>query len=100
MPPPVLDSFGRQIGEPPLDEWEARSGVALALEKISPMLPTDQIEELFSFYVPHALGDRSPEVRTHMRDAALATVTAHGKVLHRCIDLTILDLHETMQLLH
>nr|XP_022338883.1 eIF-2-alpha kinase activator GCN1-like [Crassostrea virginica] len=79
MPPPVLDSFGRQIGEPPLDEWEARSGVALALEKISPMLPTDQIEELFSFYVPHALGDRSPEVRTHMRDAALATVTAHGK---------------------
>uniref|UniRef100_A0A8W8K250 TOG domain-containing protein n=2 Tax=Magallana gigas TaxID=29159 RepID=A0A8W8K250_MAGGI len=79
MPPPILDSFGRQVGEPPLDEWEARSGVALALEKISPLLPADQIEELFSFYVPHALGDRSAEVRTHMRDAALATVTAHGK---------------------
>lgn len=80
MPPPILDSFGRLVEDQPLDQWEARSGVALALEKISPLLPSEQINEVFSFFVPKSLGDRHVEVRTHMRLAALAAVNEHGKV--------------------
>ncbi|XP_060079689.1 stalled ribosome sensor GCN1-like [Ylistrum balloti] len=79
MPPPKLDNFGRLVEDQPQDEWQARSGVAAALKAMSPLLPSDQIIELFSFYVPKALGDRIPEVRSHMRDAALAAINDHGK---------------------
>jgi hypothetical protein len=82
MAPPVLDNFGRLVEEQPPDDWPARSGIAIALNKLSPLLPEDQIVALFSFYVPTALGDRSPEVRSHMRDAALAAINVHGKVRH------------------
>ncbi|XP_069136043.1 stalled ribosome sensor GCN1-like [Argopecten irradians] len=79
LPPPKLDSFGRLVEDQPQDEWQARSGVAAALKAMSPLIPSDQIIELFSFYVPNALGDRIPEVRSHMRDAALAAINVHGK---------------------
>ena len=62
------------------DQWPARSGVALALAQIAPLLPEGEIGTLFAFFVPKALGDRSAEVRSHMREAALAVINAHGKV--------------------
>ena len=80
LPPPELDTFGRVIGEPPPDNFQSRSGIAYAMECIAPLVPQDQIEELFSFYVPDALGDRSPEVRSRMREAALSAINTHGKV--------------------
>ncbi|KAL3857310.1 hypothetical protein ACJMK2_011991 [Sinanodonta woodiana] len=79
LPPPVLDEFGRVISDVPLDMWEARSGIALALGKISPILPQEQLLPLFHFYIPKGLGDRNAEVRTHMREAALAAINDHGK---------------------
>ncbi|CAK8692590.1 unnamed protein product [Clavelina lepadiformis] len=79
QPPPVLDQLGRVISESPPDEYQARIGVAFCLSKISPLLPEDQIESLFSFFVPDALGDRHPEVRSKMLDAALQAVNDHGK---------------------
>lgn len=75
-----LDPLGRKIEEQSPDQWTSRSGVALALADLAPLLPQDQIRPLFDFFVPTALGDRSPEVRSHMRDAALATINSHGKV--------------------
>ena len=80
IPPPVLDAFGRPVGDDAPDQWPARSGIALALDSLSPLLSSEQIAELFKFYVPKALGDRSPEVRTRMRDAALNAINTHGQV--------------------
>ena len=80
MPPPELDTFGRVIGEPPPDNWQSRSGIAFAMECIAPLVPQDQIQELFSFFVPDALGDRAPEVRTRMREAALSVINTHEMV--------------------
>ncbi|PVD31523.1 hypothetical protein C0Q70_06936 [Pomacea canaliculata] len=79
LPPVQLDPLGRKIEEQSPDQWTSRSGVALALADLAPLLPQDQIRPLFDFFVPTALGDRSPEVRSHMRDAALATINSHGK---------------------
>lgn len=62
------------------DQWPARSGVALALAQVAPLLPEDELGTLFAFFVPKALGDRCAEVRSHMREAALAAINAHGKV--------------------
>lgn len=80
MPPPILDEFGRVISEQQIDEWQARTGVAMALGHLAPILPSDQLLPLFNFYVPKGLGDRNGEVRSQMRSAALAAVNVHGKV--------------------
>ncbi|KAK2498494.1 hypothetical protein MC885_005115 [Smutsia gigantea] len=78
-PPPVLDALGRIISESPPDQWEARCGLALALNKLSQCLDSSQVKPLFQFFVPDALNDRNPNVRKCMLDAALATLNTHGK---------------------
>ncbi|XP_072911784.1 stalled ribosome sensor GCN1 [Hemitrygon akajei] len=78
-PPPVLDALGRLISESPPDQWEARCGIALALNKLSEYFDGSQVELLFQFYVPEALNDRHSEVRKCMLDAALAALNTHGK---------------------
>lgn len=81
LPPPILDDFGRVIADQQQqDYWPARCGIAMALEKISPILPCDQLLPLFHFYVQKGLRDRRDEVRSHMRTAALAAINVHGKV--------------------
>uniref|UniRef100_A0AAQ4QL94 GCN1 activator of EIF2AK4 n=1 Tax=Gasterosteus aculeatus aculeatus TaxID=481459 RepID=A0AAQ4QL94_GASAC len=78
-PPPVLDALGRVISEAPPDQWEARGGIALALNKLSQYLNESQVTPLFLFFVPDALNDRHPEVRRCMLDAALSALNTHGK---------------------
>uniref|UniRef100_A0A1A8L3W7 GCN1 general control of amino-acid synthesis 1-like 1 n=2 Tax=Nothobranchius pienaari TaxID=704102 RepID=A0A1A8L3W7_9TELE len=78
-PPPVLDALGRVISEAPPDQWEARCGIALALNKLSQYLDEPQVTPLFLFFVPDALNDRHAEVRRCMLDAALSTLNTHGK---------------------
>uniref|UniRef100_A0A8B9J3S8 GCN1 activator of EIF2AK4 n=1 Tax=Astyanax mexicanus TaxID=7994 RepID=A0A8B9J3S8_ASTMX len=78
-PPPVLDALGRVISEAPPDQWEARCGIALALNKLSQYLDESQVTPLFLFFVPDALNDRHSEVRRCMLDAALAVLNTHGK---------------------
>ncbi|XP_073321707.1 stalled ribosome sensor GCN1 [Pagrus major] len=78
-PPPVLDALGRVISEAPPDQWEARCGIALALNKLSQYLEESQVTPLFLFFVPDALNDRHTEVRRCMLDAALAALNTHGK---------------------
>ncbi|EMP24440.1 Translational activator GCN1 [Chelonia mydas] len=78
-PPPVLDALGRMISESPPDQWEARCGIALALNKLSQYLDSSQVKPLFQFFVPDALNDRNTEVRKCMLDAALSTLNTHGK---------------------
>ncbi|XP_058888787.1 stalled ribosome sensor GCN1-like isoform X1 [Acipenser ruthenus] len=78
-PPPVLDALGRVISEAPPDQWEARCGIALALNKLSQYLDGSQVTPLFQFFVPEALNDRHAEVRKCMLDAALSALNTHGK---------------------
>ncbi|XP_024130877.1 eIF-2-alpha kinase activator GCN1 [Oryzias melastigma] len=78
-PPPVLDALGRVISEAPPDQWEARCGIALTLNKLSQYLDEAQVTPLFLFFVPDALNDRHPEVRRCMLDAALSALNTHGK---------------------
>ncbi|KAM6945032.1 stalled ribosome sensor GCN1 [Lycodopsis pacificus] len=78
-PPPVLDALGRVISESPPDQWEARGGIALALNKLSLYLDEAQVTPLFLFFVPDALNDRHTEVRRCMLDAALSALNTHGK---------------------
>lgn len=80
--PPRLDTFGRVVDQP-VDTWEPRSGVALALAQIAPLLSPKSVSHLISFFVSMGLGDRSSEVRKNMLAAALAAVDLHGKVRHR-----------------
>ncbi|PWA18464.1 hypothetical protein CCH79_00009914 [Gambusia affinis] len=41
-PPPILDALGRVISESPPDQWEARCGIALTLNKLSQYLDESQ----------------------------------------------------------
>ncbi|KAK2840962.1 hypothetical protein Q7C36_012541 [Tachysurus vachellii] len=77
--PPVLDALGRVISEAPPDQWAARCGIALALNKLSHWLMEDQVTPIFQFFVPDALNDRHSEVRRCMLDAALSVLNTHGK---------------------
>lgn len=74
------------MSEGPPDQWAARCGLALALQKLSPLLPEKEIETIFEFFVKKALGDRSEQVRKHMLDAAVAVVNDHGKVSGKSLE--------------
>ncbi|XP_077457109.1 stalled ribosome sensor GCN1 [Stigmatopora argus] len=78
-PPPVLDTLGRVISESPPDQWEARCGIALTLNKLSQYLDESQVTPLFLFFVPDALNDRHTDVRRCMLEAALSALNTHGK---------------------
>ncbi|XP_075070961.1 stalled ribosome sensor GCN1 [Mixophyes fleayi] len=78
-PPPILDALGRVISESPPDQFEARCGVALALNQLAQYLDSSQVKPLFQFFVPDALNDRHADVRKCMLDAALSALNTHGK---------------------
>ena len=80
MVPARVDSLGRII-EKPIDTWEPRNGVALALAQLAPLLSPKTVAQLAKFYVEKGLGDRNDQVRNNMLSAALAAVDIHGKVI-------------------
>ncbi len=77
---PKKDQFGRVIAEP-VDEWEARTGIAFALTYLAQCVPgNDQsILPLFSFFVHQALNDRNQIVQNKMLEAAIECLNYHGK---------------------
>lgn len=61
------------------DPFEARVAIALALEKIAPLLPDSLVHPVFDFLVgKEALGDRHGQVRRAMLGAATAIIDLHG----------------------
>ena len=72
--------MGRPTGPAPEDPWPARCGVAMALRHLTPLLQSENLPELFSFYVPKALNDMHTEVRKEMLTAAITAIEEHGKV--------------------
>ena len=82
VPPPKLDSLGRQVSQKAPDQWPARCGVGVAVRELVPHLQSEQISTLFKFFVDRGLKDRNEEVRKEMLAAALTAVNTHGKVRH------------------
>ena len=78
LSPAVMDENGRIVQEP-IDFWEPRSGIALALAKLCPYHTPSMVKQVVSFLVPLGLADRKEVVRKHMLDAAVATIDLHGK---------------------
>jgi hypothetical protein len=76
----VLDAFGRVVVAGGTDKWEGRSGVALALHRLSPYLAGDRLTVVFDFYLTTALADRRDVVQRAMLDAALQAINDHGLV--------------------
>ncbi|TRY72261.1 hypothetical protein TCAL_11937 [Tigriopus californicus] len=78
MSPPIVDEFGR-IVQKPVDHWEPRSGIAIALTRIAPFFDVSIVKNLINFLIPDALGDRNEKVRSDMLSAAKKTIELHGK---------------------
>lgn len=78
MSPPIVDEFGR-IVQKPVDHWEPRSGIAIALSRIAPFFDMSIVKSVINFFIPDALGDRNEKVRSDMLSAAKKTIELHGK---------------------
>jgi hypothetical protein len=78
LSPPVVDSLGRVL-VPAVDHWEPRSGIAVALTKISAFFDAGMVKKVATFFVQEGLADRHENVRKNMLDAAVLTVDLHGK---------------------
>jgi hypothetical protein len=78
LTPAVLDNFGREL-QPPIDVWEPRAGIGLALYRLVPLMDEVTVVRLASFFVPKGLGDREDSVKKNMLNAAVAMVDQHGK---------------------
>jgi HEAT repeat protein len=75
---PVFDHLGREV-QKPIDLWEPRSGIAMALKKLVPYYDAQMVKKITDFVVPKALDDRNEVVRQHVLDATLQMVNVHGK---------------------
>ncbi|KAI9565775.1 hypothetical protein GHT06_009568 [Daphnia sinensis] len=78
LTPAVKDNFGREL-QPPMDIWQPRAGIGLALYRLVPLMDEVTVVRLASFFVPKGLGDREDSVKKNMLNAAVAMVDQHGK---------------------
>ena len=62
-----------------VDQWQRRSGLALAIQELARLMPKGQVVPLTEFLVKdNALSDRHATVRAEMLDAGKAVVASHG----------------------
>lgn len=82
-PVAVKDKFGMEVNPGSKgDTWEVRSGIALTLKEISPLLSNDLIEKFFQFIINgEALGDKNIQVREQVQDAGRSVIQSHGIVI-------------------
>lgn len=77
-----LDAFGMPKKMDLSDPWESRHGIALAFKELAPHLEKTQLDEYFTFLIEQGpLGDRNPNVRSEMLEAANSAIAVHGKVI-------------------
>ncbi|TFK50812.1 ARM repeat-containing protein [Heliocybe sulcata] len=78
---PEFDQYGMVIEQSlnQIDPWPTRQAIAQAFELLAPSIPEQEIEPFFSFLIrDEALGDRTPEVRRQMLQAANMVIDLHG----------------------
>ncbi|KAJ3153392.1 translational activator of GCN4 [Geranomyces michiganensis] len=87
IPEPEYDGYGMVIPESlnRPDEWEARAGIASALNACVPIVKDlDSLRRFFAFLIDgEALGDRNETVRRGMLSAGLSAANASGKTYVR-----------------
>jgi hypothetical protein len=77
---PQLDEYGMPRKMDLSDPWEARNGVALAFKELAPVFEEGLLDEFLRFHIERGpLGDRNPNVREEMVEAATAIIALHGK---------------------
>jgi hypothetical protein len=77
---PQLDEYGMPKKTDLSDPWEARNGIALAFKELAPIFEEGFLDEFLRFFIEQGpLGDRNPNVREEMVNAATAIIALHGK---------------------
>ena len=79
---PTVDQFGRAINNSEqVDEWEARCGIAITLNRLAESVPStdESVTEVFSFFLHKGLNDRSQTVMNKMLEASISCLNFHGR---------------------
>lgn len=77
---PQLDEYGMPKKTDLSDPWEARNGLALAFKELAPVFVENMLDEFLRFLIERGpLGDKNPNVREEMVEAATAIIALHGK---------------------
>lgn len=77
---PQLDEYGMPRKMDLSDPWEARNGIALAFKELAPIFKEGYLDDFLRFLIERGpLGDRNPNVREEMVEAATAIIALHGK---------------------
>ncbi|KAI9738850.1 MAG: hypothetical protein M1834_008357 [Cirrosporium novae-zelandiae] len=78
-PVPERDEYGMPKKVQPRDNWETRSGIALAFAELARTFDQSVLTDFMLFLIHEGpLGDRHAAVRDEMTDAAVAIIAAHG----------------------
>lgn len=77
---PQLDEYGMPKKTDLSDPWEARNGIALAFKELAPVFVESMLNDFLRFLIERGpLGDKNPNVREEMVEAATAIIALHGK---------------------
>ncbi|CAG8952268.1 hypothetical protein HYFRA_00001008 [Hymenoscyphus fraxineus] len=77
---PQLDEYGMPKKMDLSDPWEARNGIAIAFKELAPVFEDDLLDDFLRFLIEEGpLGDRNPNVREEMVEAATTIIALHGK---------------------
>ncbi|TVY78122.1 eIF-2-alpha kinase activator GCN1 [Lachnellula suecica] len=77
---PQLDEFGMPRKMDLSDPWEARNGIAIAFKELATVFKESLLDEFLRFLIEQGpLGDKDPNVREEMVEAATAIIALHGK---------------------
>ena len=77
---PQLDEYGMPKKSDLADPWEARNGIALAFRELAAVFDDGTLDDFLRFLIEGGpLGDRNPNVREEMVEAATAIIALHGK---------------------
>ncbi|KNC80222.1 hypothetical protein SARC_07418, partial [Sphaeroforma arctica JP610] len=78
MPEPVYDDNRNLISEPFVDPWEARRGLAMALNHTAVNISDSELQKNMTFISQFGFTDRNAEVRAAMLAAASQLIDVHG----------------------
>jgi hypothetical protein len=77
---PQLDEYGMPKKTDTSDPWEARNGIALAFKELAPVFEDKFLDSFLRFLIEKGpLGDRDPNVREEMVEAATTIIALHGR---------------------
>ncbi|EHK96768.1 putative Translational activator GCN1 [Glarea lozoyensis 74030] len=77
---PQLDEYGMPKKTDISDPWEARNGIAIAFKELGSVFEDRFLDSFLRFLIDKGpLGDRDPNVREEMVEAATTIIAMHGR---------------------